>query len=190
MNAARAAILRQSTQANDETYYLWSMRFFMAFCRLYRFRPQYLRFGSIIISLLPSESLSVSIFHWVYTLSMGYREALLTDKRGGCKNQKALQYSRRLALAVSAYRQFLLCVQEMFAPSKETVDKLREVDLDDDGDDVGGEVETVEERLRIQKQAAETLMCKLASKYNYIINSLHQRISSTWRNIKISLFFY
>ncbi len=43
MNAARGAILRQSTQANDETYYLWAMRFFMAFCRLYKFRPEYLR---------------------------------------------------------------------------------------------------------------------------------------------------
>ncbi|VDN11385.1 unnamed protein product [Dibothriocephalus latus] len=43
MNAARSAILRQTTQANDETYYLWAMRFFMAFCRLYNFRAELVR---------------------------------------------------------------------------------------------------------------------------------------------------
>ena len=109
----------------------------------------------LLISLYYSESLNVSVFNWVHTLSMGYREALLTDKRGGSKNQRALQYSRRLALAVSAYRQFLLCVQEMLSPST-----AGRVDLDEDQ----GESETVEareERLLLQKQAAESLMCKL-----------------------------
>lgn len=147
MASARSAIIRQSTQANDETYYLWAMRFFMAFCRLYRFRPQYL-----------SESLNVSVFNWVYTLSMGYREALLTDKRGGARNQNALQCSRRLALAVSAYRQFLLCIQEMLKGSSSSSSKKEEESNAEVGD---AEVETLEDRekrLRNQKQVAESLM--------------------------------
>ncbi|CDI96861.1 timeless [Echinococcus multilocularis] len=152
MHAARGAILRQSTQANDETYYLWSMRFFMAFCRLYRFRPQYL-----------SESLNANVFNWVYTLSMGYREALLTDRRGGARNQNALQYSRRLALAVSAHLQFLLCLQEMFKPSKKEV---REKGLngcrgDDEEEEEQETLEAREHRLRVQKQVAESLMSNI-----------------------------
>lgn len=136
--------MRQSTQANDETYYLWAMRFFMAFCRLYKFRPQYL-----------SESLTVNVFNWVYTLSMGYREALLTDKRGGARNQNALQCSRRLALALSAYREFLLCLQEMLRDSAKKVEPNTEED----------ELETLEakeQRLKNQKKVAESLMCKHA----------------------------
>ncbi|VDO05015.1 unnamed protein product [Rodentolepis nana] len=142
MASARSAIMRQSTQANDETYYLWAMHFFMAFCRLYRFRPQYL-----------SESLNVSVFNWVYTLSMGYREALLTDKRGGARNQNALQCSRRLALVVSAYKEFLLCLQEMLRGSAKKLEPSIE----------GDERETheaKEQRLKNQKQVAESLMGK------------------------------
>ncbi|VDM35681.1 unnamed protein product [Hydatigera taeniaeformis] len=150
MRAARDAILRQSTQANDETYYLWSMQFFMAFCRLYRFRPQYL-----------SESLNASVFNWVYTLSMGYREALLSDRRGGARNQSALQWSRRLALAVSACRQFLLCLQEMFNPSKEEVwrKSFNNRGGGNEEDDEGETLEAREHRLGVQKQVAESLMC-------------------------------
>ncbi|KAM7543060.1 hypothetical protein Aperf_G00000000409 [Anoplocephala perfoliata] len=143
MSSARSAILRRNTQANDETYYLWSMRFFMAFCRLYKFRPQYL-----------SESLNVNVFNWVYTLAMGYREALLTGKRGGAKNQNALQCSRRLALAVSAYRQFLLCLQEMLKGSGNKVESYIE-------DDEPETLEVREQRLRTQKQVAESLMANI-----------------------------
>ncbi|VUZ47273.1 unnamed protein product, partial [Hymenolepis diminuta] len=119
------------------------MRFFMAFCRLYKFRPQYL-----------SESLNVNVFNWVYTLSMGYREALLTDKRGGARNQNALQCSRRLALALSAYRQFLLCLQEMLRDSSKKVEPNTEED----------ELETLEakeRRLKNQKKVAESLMSNI-----------------------------
>nr|CDS27480.1 timeless [Hymenolepis microstoma] len=143
MASARSAIMRQSTQANDETYYLWAMHFFMAFCRLYRFRPQYL-----------SESLNVSVFNWVYTLSMGYREALLTDKRGGARNQNALQSSRRLALVVSAYKEFLLCLQEMLRESSKKV----ELNIEEDEPET---LEAKEQRLKSQKQVAESLMANI-----------------------------
>ncbi|KAL5105476.1 hypothetical protein TcWFU_005467 [Taenia crassiceps] len=152
MCEARGAILRQRTQANDETYYLWSMQFFMAFCRLYRFRPHYL-----------SESLNASVFNWVYTLSMGYREALLTDRRGGARNRSALQWSRRLALAVSAYRQFLLCLREMFKPSKEKAQGkgLSGCGGEDDEKEEEETLEAREHRLCVQKQVAESLMSNI-----------------------------
>ncbi len=100
-----------------------------------------------------SESLSVSVFNLVYTLSMGYREALFADRRGGATNQNALQGSRRLALAVSAYRQFLLCLQEMTKP---TPAQPQQQQPDPDGETV----EERENRLSTQKQAAESLMCE------------------------------
>lgn len=146
--------MRRNTQANDETYYLWSMRFFMAFCRVYKFRPQYLRYACAFLSnpaFCLSESLNISVFNWVYTLSMGYREALLTDKRGGTKRGNALQISRRLALAVSAYRQFLLCLREMLKGSENKVEPHTEGDEPET-------LEATEQRLKTQKQVAESLM--------------------------------
>lgn len=94
---------------------------------------------------------------------MGYREALLTNRRGGARNQSALQWSRRLALAVSAYRQFLLCLQEMFKPSKEEVQgkELSGCGGGDDEEEEGEKLEAREHRLRVQKRVAESLMGRL-----------------------------
>lgn len=35
--------MRSRSQENDETYYLWSMKFFMEFNRLYKFRVELVR---------------------------------------------------------------------------------------------------------------------------------------------------
>ncbi|VDL95134.1 unnamed protein product [Schistocephalus solidus] len=151
MNAARSAILRQTTQANDETYYLWAMHFFMAFCRLYNFRAE-----------LVSETLSVPVFHWVYQLSMSYREAVLADRKGGGTNVTALHSSRRLALAVSAYRQFLLSLQEMTRPGSTVVTPAALICQENP--------EERSQRLKAHKQAAESLMgtCSIASASRFI----------------------
>ncbi|KAL7058798.1 hypothetical protein AAHC03_013402 [Spirometra sp. Aus1] len=142
MSAVRSAILRQTTQANDETYYLWAMRFFMAFCRLYNFRAE-----------LVSETLSVSVFHWVYQLSMSYRSALLADKKGGGTNITALHNSRRLALAVAAYRQFLLSLQEMTRPGSTVVTPAADISQENPQES--------SQRLKAHKQAAESLMANI-----------------------------
>ncbi|VDP85978.1 unnamed protein product [Echinostoma caproni] len=42
MHAAKASLTRHATQENDETYYLWAVRFFLAFSRLYKFRSSLL----------------------------------------------------------------------------------------------------------------------------------------------------
>ena len=43
MAAVKDTLLRERAQENDETYYLWAMRFFMEFQRLYQFRVDFVR---------------------------------------------------------------------------------------------------------------------------------------------------
>ncbi|KAG5444567.1 Protein timeless [Clonorchis sinensis] len=141
MRTAKASLTRQATQENDETYYLWAMRFFMAFCRVYKFRSEYL-----------SETLNAATFHWIYDQVMHYREVVFSDKRGGGMNRRALQASRRLELAVAAYREFLTCVERMFRIT--TSDRAPDVSA-------GETQEAVEDRLRIQSTAAESIMANV-----------------------------
>ncbi|OON18500.1 timeless protein [Opisthorchis viverrini] len=141
MRTAKASLTRQATQENDETYYLWAMRFFMAFCRVYKFRSEYL-----------SETLNAATFHWIYDQVMHYREVVFSDKRGGGTNRRALQASRRLELAVAAYREFLTCVERMFRVTAS--DRVPDISA-------GETQEAVEERLRIQSTAAESIMANV-----------------------------
>ncbi|VEL37587.1 unnamed protein product [Protopolystoma xenopodis] len=92
------------------------------------------------------ETLSVSVFHWIHEQILSYRETLFADRRGGGSNFRAIQASRRLALAVAAYREFLTCLGKM------AVGSLDEKDND------GTLEDRREERLRLQKQAADTIM--------------------------------
>ncbi len=43
MAAVKATLVRESAQENDETYYLWAMRFFMEFQRRHDFRVEFVR---------------------------------------------------------------------------------------------------------------------------------------------------
>ncbi|THD26470.1 Timeless [Fasciola hepatica] len=141
MHAAKASLTRHATQENDETYYLWAVHFFLAFSRLYRFR-----------SSLISETLNASTFHWIYDQVMHYREMLLSDKRGGGTNRRAIQASRRLELAVMAYQEFLVCLSRMIRVTD--ADRLPDPELEETP-------EIVEERLRIQANAAENIMANV-----------------------------
>lgn len=96
-----------------------------------------------------SETLNVSTFHWIYDQVMHYREMLMSDKRGGASNRRALQASRRLELSVAAYREFLRCVTRMT--------RLTSVDRHPDGE-LGETEESVAEALRVQASAAETII--------------------------------
>ncbi|CAH8669561.1 unnamed protein product [Heterobilharzia americana] len=138
MRAVQSGLTRQTTQENDETYFLWTMRFFMAFCRVYRFRSDYI-----------SETLSVSIFHWIYDQVMNYREHLFTNKRGGSSNQRAMQAARRLELSIAAYREFLTCLNRMLNVTAE--DKTVQPEDEETP-------ECVEERLRLQASVAESII--------------------------------
>lgn len=101
--------------------------------------------------MIPSETLNASTFHWIYDQVMHYREVLLSDKRGGGTNRRAIQASRRLELAVVAYQEFLVCLSRMVRVTN--ADRLPDPELEETP-------EIVEERLRIQASAAENIMGK------------------------------
>ena len=54
MAVVKDSLNRQRAQQNDESYYLWAMRFFMEFNRCYKFKAE-----------LVSETLAKSTFHYV-----------------------------------------------------------------------------------------------------------------------------
>ncbi|CAH8581902.1 unnamed protein product [Schistosoma turkestanicum] len=154
MRVVQSGLTRQATQENDETYFLWAMRFFMAFCRVYRFRSDYI-----------SETLSVSIFHWIYDQVINYKEHLVTNKRGGASNQRAMQAARRLELAVTCYKEFLTCLNRMLHVTATD----RTVQPDDDETQDG-----VEERLRLQANVAESIIANVfyVAEYQEVFPSL------------------
>ncbi|RTG86610.1 timeless [Schistosoma bovis] len=141
MRVVQSGLTRQASQENDETYFLWTMRFFMAFCRVYRFRSDYI-----------SETLSVPIFHWIYDQVINYKEHLVTDKRGGASNQRAIQAARRLELAVACYKEFLTCLNRMLHVTG--ADKTVQPGDDETQDGV-------EERLRSQANVAESIIANV-----------------------------
>ncbi|XP_053311647.1 protein timeless homolog [Spea bombifrons] len=97
-------LIREKAQQHDETYYLWSMAFFMAFNRLYKFRPE-----------LVSETVSIRTFHFIEQNLTNYYEMMLTDKK------EASSWARRMHLALKAYQELLTTVHEMDHSKDETV---------------------------------------------------------------------
>ncbi|KAM4796026.1 protein timeless homolog [Rhinophrynus dorsalis] len=97
-------LIREKAQQHDETYYLWSMAFFMAFNRLFRFRPE-----------LVSETVSIRTFHFIEQNLTNYYEMMLTDKK------EATSWARRMHLALKAYQELLTTVHEMDHSKEEAV---------------------------------------------------------------------
>uniref|UniRef100_A0A8C8RTP0 Timeless circadian regulator n=1 Tax=Pelusios castaneus TaxID=367368 RepID=A0A8C8RTP0_9SAUR len=104
MYLVKDQLLREKAQQHDETYYLWAVAFFMAFNRCRPFRPE-----------LVSETLSVRTFHFIEQNLTAYYEAMLLDKK------EATSWARRMHLALKAYRELLLTVQEMDRSPDEAV---------------------------------------------------------------------
>ncbi|MEE6471539.1 hypothetical protein FKM82_009297 [Ascaphus truei] len=97
-------LIREKAQKHDETYYLWSMAFFMAFNRLFRFRPE-----------LVSETVSIRTFHFIEQNLTNYYEMMLTDKK------EASSWARRMHLALKAYQELLTTINEMDHSKEEAV---------------------------------------------------------------------
>ncbi|KAM5179479.1 protein timeless homolog [Mantella aurantiaca] len=97
-------LIREKAQQHDETYYLWSMAFFMTFNRLFRFRPE-----------LVSETVSVRTFHFIEQNLTNYYEMMLTDKK------EATSWARRMHLALKAYQELLTTINEMDHSKDDTV---------------------------------------------------------------------
>ncbi|CAG0919651.1 unnamed protein product [Notodromas monacha] len=91
-------------QANDESYYLWSLRFFMEFNRHHRFEVD-----------LVSETLSVTIFTFVQMQVDRYSDMMMTDKR------KMRLWAKRLHIAFRAYHELLMNIVSMSCQRDQTM---------------------------------------------------------------------
>ncbi|KAJ8412126.1 hypothetical protein AAFF_G00143930 [Aldrovandia affinis] len=96
MYLVKEGLIREQTQQHDETYYLWALSFFMAFNRGHNFQPD-----------LVSETMSIRAFHFIERNITNYYEMMLTDRK------EATSWSRRMHLALKAYQELLLTVNEM-----------------------------------------------------------------------------
>lgn len=104
MYLVKENLLREQAQQHDETYYLWALTFFMAFNRLNGFQPD-----------LVSETLSIRAFHFIEKNITNYYEMMLTDRK------EATSWSRRMHLALKAYQELLLTLNEMDKSKDENV---------------------------------------------------------------------
>uniref|UniRef100_A0A3B4WML2 Timeless circadian clock n=1 Tax=Seriola lalandi dorsalis TaxID=1841481 RepID=A0A3B4WML2_SERLL len=97
-------LIREHTQEHDESYYLWALSFFMAFNRGNGFRAD-----------LVSETMSIRAFHFIERNITNYYEMMLTDRK------EATSWSRRMHLALKAYQELLLTVNEMDRSQDESI---------------------------------------------------------------------
>ncbi|KAM4588760.1 protein timeless homolog isoform 1-T2 [Odontesthes bonariensis] len=104
MYLVKENLIREQTQQHDETYYLWALSFFMAFNRGNGFRAD-----------LVSETMSIRTFHFIERNITNYYEMLLTDRK------EATSWSRRMHLALKAYQELLLTVNEMDRSHDESI---------------------------------------------------------------------
>ncbi|XP_065348706.1 protein timeless homolog [Cloeon dipterum] len=104
MYHVKDSLVRNKGQENDESYYLWALKFFMEFNRNYKFRIE-----------LVSETMSVQTFHWVQTQLDRCHEMLQTLK----KNRR--QWVKRQHLALKAYQELLMTLLEMDRSADEGV---------------------------------------------------------------------
>nr|XP_057910852.1 protein timeless homolog [Doryrhamphus excisus] len=104
MYLVKESLIREQTQQHDETYYLWALSFFMAFNRGNSFRAD-----------LVSETMSSRTFHFIERNVTNYYEMMLTDRK------EATSWSRRMHLALKAYQELLLTVNEMDRSQDESI---------------------------------------------------------------------
>ncbi|CAL1528352.1 unnamed protein product, partial [Lymnaea stagnalis] len=108
MRAVKDALSRKSTQDNDETYYLWAMRYFMEFCRLHCKRVD-----------LVGETMSMSAFHYIYTQLCTYYENIRLIK----EVEVVKTWGRRTHVALKAYQELLRTLDFM---SRSPDEQIRE----------------------------------------------------------------
>nr|XP_058960155.1 protein timeless homolog [Pocillopora verrucosa] len=91
MNIVKDNIKHGRSQENDESYFLWAMRFFMEFSRHHDFRVDYI-----------SETLSVVTFTDLLNVIVKFYDGLESNK------SEASIWGRRLHLAIQAYKELLI----------------------------------------------------------------------------------
>ncbi|XP_069688768.1 protein timeless homolog [Periplaneta americana] len=110
MYHVKDGLVRAKAQANDESYYLWAMKFFMEFNRNYKFQVK-----------LVSETMSVQTFHFVQTQLENCYDMMTSDKK------KLLLWSRRMHLALRAYQELLMTFTAMDRSDDPTVQESSKV---------------------------------------------------------------
>ncbi|XP_074652885.1 protein timeless homolog [Tubulanus polymorphus] len=104
MASVKDTLRHNNQQENDETYYLWSLRFFMEFSRLYDFKVDVI-----------SETISVSTFHYIHMQMTRYHDMITTEKKD------AITWSKRLHLGLRAYKELFLTLQAMDCSNDENL---------------------------------------------------------------------
>ncbi|MCL4138271.1 UNVERIFIED_CONTAM: hypothetical protein GTU68_039250 [Idotea baltica] len=94
---------RAKAQENDESYYLWAIKFFLEFNRNHNFRIE-----------LITETLNIQIFHYIQTQLQNYYDTMTTDKK------KIPLWSRRMHKGLRAYQELLMTLS--FMDKSENVD--------------------------------------------------------------------
>lgn len=110
MRHVKDRLARAKAQAHDESFYLWAMRFFMEFNRYHKFEVK-----------LVSETMSIQTFHFVQQQMETYFDMINTDKK------KLRLWSKRLHLALLAYKELLLTLCAMDKSNDETMRKSAKV---------------------------------------------------------------
>ncbi|CAF4815805.1 unnamed protein product [Pieris macdunnoughi] len=96
MHYVKDVLVRAKAQQNDESYYLWTMKFFMEFNRGHKFNVG-----------LVSETMSVPMFHYVQQQMEKYHDMICVEKK------KFYPWVRRLHLALRCYKELLNTLLEM-----------------------------------------------------------------------------
>ncbi|XP_046963189.1 protein timeless homolog [Vanessa cardui] len=96
MRYVKDALVRARAQQNDESYYLWALKFFMEFNRGHDFQ----------IGLV-SETMSVQTFHYVQQQMEKYSDMIKVEKK------KFAVWARRLQVALCAWRELLQSLRAM-----------------------------------------------------------------------------
>ncbi|XP_038223054.1 protein timeless homolog [Zerene cesonia] len=90
MHYVKDVLVRAKAQQNDESYFLWAMRFFMEFNRGHKFDVA-----------LVGETMSVPMFHYVQQQMEKYYDMIRVEKK------KYHAWVRRLHLALKCYKELL-----------------------------------------------------------------------------------
>ncbi len=106
ISVVKDSISRGKLDDNDETYYLWALKFFMEFNRHHKF----------CVSNV-NVTVSTHTFHYVQTLLDRYQGMMVTDK------EKIPFWSRRAHMSLKAYQELLFTLMWMDKDEDESVQR-------------------------------------------------------------------
>ena len=94
MRVVRDNLERHRAQKNDETYYLWAIKFFMEFNRTHKFRVE-----------LVTETMSTSTYYFVHQRIEDYKDNYEHEKKN---RPMCLLWARRMHLGLRAVHELLM----------------------------------------------------------------------------------